>query len=165
MPKLFILTLCATLFLAACSQTEVKDVPSEIIDTLEVQEDIDSSESQEPEVQEDSTQDNSEISNEAVYTSYTDKSLAEYAGRDKVIFFHASWCSTCKALDNELESNISQLPANTVVLKADYDSQTDLRQKYGVNLQHTLVFIDDSGEPTRPNLLQADLGKLKSELQ
>lgn len=31
------------------------------------------------------------------------------------------------------------------MFKVDYDSATDLRQRYGVTLQTTVVFVDDDG--------------------
>ena len=108
--------------------------------------------------------DEDEKLSEAQYVAYSESSLQDYQGQNKVIFFHAAWCTTCRALDAELSENISQLPEGTVVLKADYDSETDLRQKYGVNLQHTLVFIDDEGNQTKNNLIGANLDGLKAAL-
>lgn len=84
----------------------------------------------------------------ASYVAYTEGAEATMAGKQKAIFFHAKWCSTCRALDGEINSRLSELPGDTVVFKADFDSDTTLRQKYGVQLQHTVVFVDDSGNET-----------------
>jgi thiol-disulfide isomerase/thioredoxin len=156
---MLILALCGALFLTACSQSDLEEAAQEVVDTLEVQDDI-----QEQDQTEDPSESN-QSTGEAIYTSYSEDALTKYKGKNKVIFFHATWCSTCKAFNTELENKISELPSDTVVLKADYDSETDLRAKYGVNLQHTLVFIDDTGETTRDNLIQADVNSLKSALQ
>ena len=60
-----------------------------------------------------------------------------------ILFFHASWCPSCRALDaNLLESGTEDI----LVLKTDYDTQTDLRVKYRVTSQHTFVQVDANGE-------------------
>ena len=43
---------------------------------------------------------------------------------------------------NELTAKLSTLPENSVVLKVDYDNSTDLKKKYWVTSQHTLVRVD-----------------------
>jgi thiol-disulfide isomerase/thioredoxin len=80
---------------------------------------------------------------EGVYLDYTDGVIEATAG-PKVLFFHASWCPQCRQLDEELVAEGA--PDGLTVFKVDYDSRTDLRQKYGVTLQTTVVFVDDRGE-------------------
>lgn len=65
--------------------------------------------------------------------------------RINIIFFAASWCPSCRALDADIQANLSQIPANLVILKADYDAEVQLKQKYGVTIQHTLVRVDAQG--------------------
>ena len=60
-----------------------------------------------------------------------------------VLFFHAPWCPFCKTADGEFQSRTSEIPAGVAVLKTDYDSNTSLKQKYGVTYQHTFVQVDD----------------------
>lgn len=76
--------------------------------------------------------------------------LAEYAGNeamydDVVLFFHADWCPTCQGTEKDLTENAAAIPAGLTIVKVDYDSETDLRQKYGVTTQHTFVHVDESG--------------------
>ena len=80
---------------------------------------------------------------DGVYLDYTDGAIEATAG-PKVLFFHASWCPQCRQLDEELLAEGA--PDGLAVFKVDYDSRTDLRQKYGVTLQTTVVFVDDHGE-------------------
>ncbi len=178
MPRFLVAALIATLLLVGCSQTQLETNPTEQVDTIQVESDMPDSEESEKEMEDtemssetdqaetnsDSEEESEATSSSAVYTAYSPNALAEYEGKNKVIFFHANWCSTCRALDAELSEKFSELPADTVVLKADYDSETDLRAKYGVNAQHTLVFVDDEGNSTRSNLLGANFTKLQSEL-
>jgi thioredoxin 1 len=84
-----------------------------------------------------------------VYENYSEDKIQRAANGDVVIFFHASWCSTCKVADSNINDNLDQIPSDLTILKADYDSSTDLRQKYGVTTQHTFVKVDESGNKVR----------------
>jgi thiol-disulfide isomerase/thioredoxin len=77
-----------------------------------------------------------------LYTDYTEEKVASTSGT-KVLFFHAPWCSQCRALENDIEA--SEIPDNVTIFKVDYDSNQKLRQEYGVTIQTTLVLIDDEG--------------------
>ncbi|WP_431778940.1 thioredoxin family protein [Microbacterium aurantiacum] len=87
------------------------------------------------------------------YVDYTDGVIEATSG-DKALFFHASWCPQCRALDEDLRA--SGAPDGLTVFKVDYDSRTDLRQKYGVTLQTTIVFVDDAGEAITSTVLYDD---------
>lgn len=75
------------------------------------------------------------------YLDYSDEVLAQTSG-NRVLFFHAPWCPQCRSI----ESGIKQdgVPDGWTVIKVDYDSNQDLRKKYGVSLQTTFVKIDES---------------------
>lgn len=64
-----------------------------------------------------------------------------------VFFFHAPWCPSCRATDQALTSQ--GVPDGITVVKVDFDSATDLRQKYGVTTQHTFVQLDGAGESVK----------------
>ncbi len=66
--------------------------------------------------------------------------LAEW--QKVALFFHASWCPTCKALNTAIESDLSSIPTDTLIVMVDYDTSDVLKQKYGVTSQHTTVMID-----------------------
>jgi thiol-disulfide isomerase/thioredoxin len=72
-----------------------------------------------------------------------------YAAGKVVLFFHAGWCPKCKETDDNLTADPSSLPAGLTVVKADFDTETDLRQKYGVGVQHTFVQVDRDGNELR----------------
>lgn len=76
------------------------------------------------------------------YTDYDESKLVSTQGT-KVIFFHAPWCPQCRALEADIEEQ--GVPAGVTIFKADYDTSQDLRQKYGVTIQTTLVKVDDQG--------------------
>lgn len=78
------------------------------------------------------------------YEDYSAEKVASAEG-DVVLFFHASWCPTCRALNSNIEANLGAIPDGVTILKTDYDSETALKQKYGVTYQHTLVQVDNDG--------------------
>lgn len=77
------------------------------------------------------------------YETYAPEKLRVANSADVVVFFHASWCPICRAADSSFQA--TELPDGLVVLKADYDTETALRQKYGVTTQHTFVQVDSEG--------------------
>ncbi len=68
-----------------------------------------------------------------------------YAAGKVVLFFHADWCPKCRETDANLTADPASIPAGLTIVKADFDSETDLRQKYGVTVQHTFVQVDNQG--------------------
>lgn len=87
------------------------------------------------------------------YVEYSDGAIEATPGA-KALFFHADWCPQCRSLDEDLEARGA--PDGLTVFKVDYDSRTDLRQKYGVTLQTTIVFVDDAGEKISSSVLYDD---------
>lgn len=80
-----------------------------------------------------------------MYEEYSADKLARAEMGDVVLFFHASWCPSCRGLDANLKQNQANIPAGVSILKLDYDTETALKQKYGVTTQHTLVQVDAGG--------------------
>ena len=87
------------------------------------------------------------------YLDYADDVISATPGA-KALFFHASWCPNCRALDEQLRTEGA--PDGLTVFKVDYDERSDLRQRYGVTLQTTIVFVDDAGEPVSSVVLYDD---------
>lgn len=71
---------------------------------------------------------------------------AKYAGTKVVLFFHAPWCPSCRATEEDVLARRDSLPSGLTLVKTDYDSQKDLKKKYGVTTQHTFVLVDPAGE-------------------
>ena len=76
------------------------------------------------------------------YQDYDQSAVANTSGR-KILFFYAPWCPQCRALEQSIKAGT--IPNDVTIFKTDFDSSTELRMKYGVNLQTTLVEIDSSG--------------------
>lgn len=99
------------------------------------------------------------------YTDYDPALLANATEGSVVLFFHASWCPSCRALDKSINENFSELPADVTILQLDFDTETELKKKYGVVRQHTLVQVDANGDEIKKitgltNTLDQVLSKL-----
>lgn len=81
------------------------------------------------------------------YEEYSGDAMMKHEG-PVVLFFNASWCPVCQQIDGALKDDPSVIPAGATIVSVDYDSHTDLRQKYGVTMQHTAVQIDAEGNAT-----------------
>lgn len=80
------------------------------------------------------------------YEVYSPEKIAEKSKTSRVVlFFNAVWCPTCRALDNSIKVSLKQIPGDITILSVDYDTYKDLKKKYGVTYQHTLVQVDAEG--------------------
>ena len=79
------------------------------------------------------------------YEAYAPEKLANAETGKVVLFFRASWCPTCRALDSDIKANLKNIPKDVTILDVNYDTSTALKQKYGVTYQHTFVQVDAQG--------------------
>jgi len=77
------------------------------------------------------------------YEAYAPEKLAMADTGNVVLFFHASWCPTCRAAEKSIEE--TGVPAGLTILKTNYDTELALRKKYGITTQHTFVQVDAQG--------------------
>lgn len=78
------------------------------------------------------------------YTTLDGTDLSTIAADKRVLFFHASWCPTCRTLDRDIRAQTALIPEDVRIINVDFDEEAELRKKYGVTLQHTLVQIDEN---------------------
>jgi thiol-disulfide isomerase/thioredoxin len=101
------------------------------------------------------------MSSAGSYEAYSPDKLARASDGDVVLFFRASWCPTCRAVDADIRAHLNDIPKGVTILDINYDDSTALKQKYGVTYQHTFVQVDAagnqivkwSGSPTLASLL------------
>lgn len=100
-----------------------------------------------------------------VYEMYDESKLAMAESGKVVLFFKASWCPTCRTLDADIKASLGDIPAGVTILEVDYDKSADLKQKYGVTMQHTLVQVDKDGNQiikwSGGNTLESIIEKIK----
>ncbi len=83
------------------------------------------------------------------YQSYESMSNTIDSDKITVLNFYAPRCPSCRAAHTNILNQVDQLPANVQILNVDYDTNANLRQKYGVTSQHTFVLIDRNGNAIR----------------
>ncbi len=105
--------------------------------------------------QEDSETENSPKADEFSFESIPEENVFEYSealdfskfeGKKIIINFSAVWCPSCQILKRSISENVNVIPNDLVIITADYDKEKDLREKYEVFHQHTLVQVDQNGE-------------------
>ena len=81
-----------------------------------------------------------------VLKPYSPAALATATEKGRtVLFFSAAWCPTCKSAKQDISRNFTKLPKDLTILDLDYDTEKDLKKKYGITTQHTLVQVDTDG--------------------
>lgn len=99
------------------------------------------------------------------YEPYAESKLSLASEGKVVLFFRAAWCPTCRALDADIKARLSEIPQGVTILDVDYDNSGDLKKKYGVTYQHTLVQVDQSGNQLKKWSNSPTLTTLVSEIQ
>lgn len=94
-----------------------------------------------------SGQGSSSLAASSAYRAYSPEAVSSASEGNKVVlFFHAQWCVTCKLLSDDISANVDRIPRDVRILVVDFDSETALKQRYGVTQQHTLVQLTPEGD-------------------
>jgi thiol-disulfide isomerase/thioredoxin len=86
-----------------------------------------------------------ETASTGVYTEYEPGVLAASDAEHRILFFHATWCPSCRALDADIAENENTIPTDVAIYKVDFDTATELKQQYGVTTQHSVVVVNQDG--------------------
>lgn len=97
---------------------------------------------------------------------YSAKTLAELqqAGKPVALHFHADWCPTCRAQEKVFNGWKGDAAVPGTLLVANYDSERELKQQYGVRSQSTVIVFKGNKETTRLGG-ETDAAKLRAALQ
>ena len=83
-------------------------------------------------------------------------------GERVALFFHADRCPSCVALESDIMDNMEDLE-NVRVYKVNYDEATELKDRYGVTAQHTIVFLDENGDSVKSSRTISTAAQLDEE--
>lgn len=100
------------------------------------------------------------------YEAYSAEKIAmASATHNVVLFFRASWCPTCIAVDKDIKANLGNIPSDLTILDVNYDDSSLLKKKYGVTYQHTFVQVDKDGNMIKKWSGSPTLAKLVTEVK
>lgn len=74
---------------------------------------------------------------------------AEKAGQPIALHFRADWCPTCRAQDKALQSLKAEKGLDITVLSVNYDTEKDMKRRFKINSQSTLVVLKGDKESAR----------------
>src|SRR5687768_731792 len=80
------------------------------------------------------------------YVEYSPTALENARDKKRVLFFHATWCPTCKQAHQDISKNLTKIPENIIIFRTNYDTEKELKNQYAITYQHTFVQIDDNGK-------------------
>lgn len=127
------------------SQEQAKNMPKDTENMMKDEVMIDSEGAMMEKNEGDMTEDAAVMMKSGRYEPFAADKIKQATKGPVVLFFKASWCPTCKAVDADIRKNADSLPTGTVILEVDYDNSSELKKKYGVTYQHTFVQVDPSG--------------------
>jgi thiol-disulfide isomerase/thioredoxin len=105
------------------------------------------------------------VSTPGTYGAYDPAKLVKAAEGQVVLFFHANWCPECVRLNKDITENLAGIPSLLTILKVDYDNSSELKKKYGVTHQHTMVQVDANGNLLKKWSGSPTLSALVSKVQ
>lgn len=74
---------------------------------------------------------------------------AQKANKPVALHFHAEWCPTCRAQEKVLQELKSEAGLDLTVLVANYDTEKDLKRRFNIRAQSTLVVLHGEKETYR----------------
>jgi len=74
---------------------------------------------------------------------------AQKANQPVALHFHADWCPTCRAQTGVLQQLKAEAGLDLTVLVANYDTEKDLKRRFNVRAQSTLVALHGDKETGR----------------
>lgn len=97
------------------------------------------------------------------YSDYDESRISD--DLSNVIFFHAEWCPICVGIEESINENLQNIPPDVQILKADFDTATELREQYGVSRQYTFVQVDGDGNELKQWNTSFDFDDVISEIE
>ena len=74
---------------------------------------------------------------------------AEKADQPVALHFHADWCPTCRAQDKVVQSLKTEKGLDLTILTVNYDTEKDLKRRFKVNSQSSLIVLRGQKETAR----------------
>ena len=59
-------------------------------------------------------------------------------------------------LEKDILANLGDIPDDVVIFKVDFDNSDNLRNRYGVSIQTTIVSVDGDGDKIKSHVASLD---------
>lgn len=81
-----------------------------------------------------------------VYKDFSEEDYEGYNGIEPfILFFYSGLSPASVQMEKTFMEETTSFPEGTVILKADYNSETGLRDEYGVNAESTVLVFNSTG--------------------
>ncbi|MBL8518908.1 MAG: thioredoxin family protein [Betaproteobacteria bacterium] len=82
---------------------------------------------------------------------YSDRALADAqsAGKPVALHFHADWCGSCKVQAMVFDTLRKEGKPSLTVLVVNYDKAKEIRSRFGVRAQSTIIVFKGAKETAR----------------
>lgn len=84
----------------------------------------------------------SSYTSERRYLLYSPEVYAKLVDKKRVLYFHATWCITCRYANNVFVTREKEIPSDVVIFRVNYDSADSLKKKYNIVYEHAFVWVD-----------------------
>jgi len=74
---------------------------------------------------------------------------AEMGNQPVALLFHADWCPTCRVQEKVVQSLATEKGLDLTILKVNYDTEKDLKRRFRINSQSSLVVLRGQKETAR----------------
>ena len=91
-----------------------------------------------------------------LYLDYSSAGFNQHADKNRWLFFHADWCPLCVNLEEDIMAHLGDIPDDLVIFKVDFDNSDNLRNRYGVSIQTTIVSVDGDGDKIKLHVASLD---------
>jgi len=86
-------------------------------------------------------------------------------GDTVVLAFAADWCPSCQAVEKDIMKNITNIPTGITLIRANFDTESELKDRYNVKGQHTFVQLDSNKNAVKTWRGSSTLKDLLSQIQ
>ncbi|KKT35576.1 MAG: hypothetical protein UW62_C0026G0004 [Candidatus Collierbacteria bacterium GW2011_GWB1_44_35] len=79
------------------------------------------------------------------YLNYSKEEFNSHSDKVRAVCFMAEWDAYDEKVDSEIRSSEKRIPTNTIIFKADFDKELDLKKQYSIYIKHECLIFDSQG--------------------
>jgi thioredoxin-related protein len=99
-----------------------------------------------------------------VYDIYDDELIKESKDKTIFLYFYSDSCGECRALQDDIQTNVRDIPEDLIIMKVDIVARGDLKDEYNIEKENTLVQIDSEGKELKKLETKKSLKEIIAEI-